>query len=225
MNPSVNNDQQMLHYISLLLDIIETQDWETFESVALSNPKAFQIISRRIANCPEFNGMTLLHACVRYDPPLHIVSQMIRLCPEMTEAQDCLKRTPLHVAAGTGASASMVKLLAKACPKSCDVQDEDGRTPLHFACDSSSELFDDQNDEPRGPPSYEVVRALLSESLHAATLEDEDGMSALEYAITSDGSIKVVNLLQKATQKQIKKQCSFGSRIGQQQNLVGAISA
>jgi len=51
-----------------------------------------------------------------------------------------------------------------------------------------------------------VVHALLSASIAPASIEDEDEMSPLEYAIFSDANIKVVKLLQKAAQKYMKKQ-------------------
>ena len=41
--------------------------------------------------------------------------------------------TPLHVAAGSRAAASLLQLLASACPAACEVQDVEGKTPLHFA--------------------------------------------------------------------------------------------
>lgn len=44
---------------------------------------------------------------------------------------------------------------------------------------------------------------LLSYSLHAVTLEDDEGMSPLEHAIMSDASI--VKLLQHATRKGMMK--------------------
>ena len=135
---------------------------------------------------------------------------MIDFCPDLTSELDCLDRTPLHIAAGTGASPSLIKLLAKACPASCVAQDEDGKTPLHLACDSSCDMFENEKDDreelPRGPPSSGTICALLSASLEAATMEDDDGMSALEYAIISDASIQVVMILQKAVHSQIKKQ-------------------
>eukprot|EP00984_Skeletonema_dohrnii_P024932 scaffold14073_cov167-Skeletonema_dohrnii-CCMP3373.AAC.2 len=58
---------------------------------------------------------------------------MIRVCPEMSAAKDCLGRTPLHVASGLKASASLLKILAL---PGCVVQDEGGNTPLHFLCDA-----------------------------------------------------------------------------------------
>jgi len=150
--------------------------------------------------------MTLLHAAVRFNPPLDIVTQMIEFCPHMTAAKDCLDRTPLHVAAGSGASPELLALIAHACPAACDVQDEEGKTPLHFACDSSCVLFEDdqENDESRTskqPPNHESIAALLSHSIHAATLDDEEGITPLEHAIMSDVSLETVELLQSATSK------------------------
>ncbi|KAL7524322.1 hypothetical protein ACHAXR_001490, partial [Thalassiosira sp. AJA248-18] len=185
--------------ITLLLDLIEAQDWTQFQEVALSSSQTFEFISRSISECKEFNGMTLLHACVRYDPPIKLLDQMIKLYPEALEGEDCLGRTPLHVAAGSSASPWVIKLLTINYPQACNIQDEDGRTPLHFACDTSCELFEDDECSPRGPPTLNTVKVLLSGSLDAVTLEDEDEMNAVEYAIISDAPLDVVNLLQKAT--------------------------
>ena len=135
---------------------------------------------------------------------------MIRICPYLTAVTDCLKRTPLHVAAGCKASASLIKLIARAYPAACVVQDAEGKTPLHFACDSSCLLFEDQNDDVdendastsnQESPNHKSIVALLSISLHAATLEDDEEMSPLEHAIMSNASLKTVKLLQAATRK------------------------
>eukprot|EP00984_Skeletonema_dohrnii_P030798 scaffold22583_cov79-Skeletonema_dohrnii-CCMP3373.AAC.1 len=200
-----------------VLQLLALQDWETLRSTVLSDPTLFRNITNTISACSELNGMTLLHATVRFNPPLDMVAQMIRLCPLMTAATDCLGRTPLHVAAGSKASASLIKLIALACPAACDVQDGEGKTPLHFACDSSCVLFcedhnrnDDENDASTSnqPPNHESIRALLSYSIHAATLEDDEEMTPLEHAIMSDASLKTVKLLQHATSKgmQLKKE-------------------
>jgi len=192
-------------YLTLLLNIIESNDWSTFNEIALQNPKAFQALSKIISTTSEFNGMSFLHAVVRNSPPIEIVADMIRICPDSPKARDCLNRTPLHVAAGVGASVQVIKYLAMAYPEACKVQDEDGRTPLHFACDVECRLFEGEP-ERRAPPSFQVIHALLSASIAPASMEDEDEMSPLEYAIFSDADVKVVKLLQKAAQKFMKKQ-------------------
>eukprot|EP00984_Skeletonema_dohrnii_P035643 scaffold35653_cov189-Skeletonema_dohrnii-CCMP3373.AAC.2 len=120
--------------------------------------------------------MTILHAAVRYNPPLDVIAQMIRLCPHMTAAMDCLGRTPLHVAAGSGASPELIAMIAHAYPPACDVQDRDGKTLLHFACDSSCSLFED-------------------DEVRAATFQDYENMIPLQHAILSQASFRTVRLI------------------------------
>lgn len=132
---------------------------------------------------------------------------MIELHPGALAGEDCMGRTPLHVAAGSGASTDVIKLLVANYPTACAIQDVEGRSPLHFACDSSCQLFEDSryNSMARVPPSLDTVRVLLLGSLDAVVLEDVDEMNALEYAIVSNAPIEVVTLLQKATQRIAKK--------------------
>ena len=137
--------------------------------------------------------MTILHAAVRYNPPLDVIDQMIRLCPHMTAAMDCLDRTPLHVAAGSGAAPEIVAMIAHTYPAACDVQDRDGKTPLHFACDGSCSLFED--DVTKQVLNYESVYALLSYSVRAATFHDNGDMIPLQHAILSQASFKTVRLI------------------------------
>merc|ERR1719223_1634379 len=125
---------------------------------------------------------------------------MIELHPRALAREDCVGRTPLHVAAGSGASHWVIKLLTMKYPQACDVQDEDGKTPLHFACDTSCQLFEGDQYMSRGPPALATVKVLLGGSLDSVTLEDTDEMNAVEYAIISDASIEVVKLLQRASQ-------------------------
>ena len=193
---------EVLESVSYLLGLIDARKWDTFRSYALEpSPANFRARTDVIAQIPEFNGMTLLHAIVKCDSPPELVLDMIAIYPALAEAKDCLGRTPLHVAAGSAADPRLIKILAHVCPPACDVQDVDGKTPLHFACDSSSVLFeDDHNNEcatPR-PPCHDAICALLSKSLAAATIEDADEMIPLEHAIMSNASLKTVKLLQNA---------------------------
>ncbi|KAL7447949.1 hypothetical protein ACHAWC_000228, partial [Mediolabrus comicus] len=132
----------MIHSIGDILELLPNQNWESFRYNVLSSRDIFQHLASAISSCSQLNGMTLLHAIVKYDPPLDIVAQILEFCPDMPAAEDCLRRTPLHVAAGSRAPASLIELLARAHPAACDAQDEERKTPLHFACDSSCVLFE-----------------------------------------------------------------------------------
>ncbi len=189
----------MFSSIGDIIELLVNQDWEAFRSNVLADPDFFRHLAGAISACSQLNGMTLLHAIVRYDPPLDIVARMIEFCPRMPAAKDCLQRTPLHVAAGLKASASLLDLLASAYPAACDAQDECGKTPLHFVCDSSCVLFeDDLFDNDNSIPSQEAVEVLLSYSFHAAILKDDEDMIPLEHAIMSNAKQKTVRLLQNA---------------------------
>ncbi|KAL7528398.1 hypothetical protein ACHAWF_005756 [Thalassiosira exigua] len=189
----------------LLLGLIEAREWTKFEEAALSSSKRFRLISKAISECEEFNGMTLLHACVRFNVPLPILEDMIKLYPQALREEDCLGRTPLHVAAGSSASPMIIKRLTVDYPHACNIQDEDGMTPLHFACDTTCQLFEDDEGAPRGPPKLTTVRILLAGSLDAVIMEDADEMNPIEYALLSDASMDVVNLLQRASLRVLKK--------------------
>lgn len=188
----------------LLLQLIEANDWQKINSIFLKHPSKYQEMVDLINKSSGFNGMTFLHAACRFDPPSSIVRKMIMLCPDDVKALDCLNRTPLHVATGTGASASVVSALVEAYPDACHTQDADKRTPLHMACDRSCVLFDgsvNSHDAPR----YDIVSILLSASPSAVILEDVDEMTAIEYALMSSGKLKVVKMLQRASQKVLRK--------------------
>jgi hypothetical protein len=201
MHKNTMSSDNIKSVVVFLLKLLEGQNFQTFQSVALSRAETFREVSDTIASFEEFNGMTLLHAAVRFNPPLTMVAKMIDICPKLLSAKDCMGRTPLHVAAGSKASAALIKLIAHSCPAACDALDEDGKTPLHFACDSSCELFEDDAAKPKPgvPPNYDSILALLSESLAPATMEDIDEMNPLEHAIMSDASMKTIKLLQKAS--------------------------
>lgn len=118
----------------------------------------------------------------------------------MTAATDSLGRTPLHVAAGSGASPTLTALIAHAHPPACDVQDKDGKTPLHFACDCSCVLFDDEGNNKnmnftKQVLHHESIAALLSYSVRAVTLRDFEEMIPLQHAVLSRASFRTIRLI------------------------------
>lgn len=113
----------MFESIGDILELIVDQEWDSFRSNALLDRDIFHHLDSVVSSCSQLNGMTVLHAVVRYNPPLDLVEQIIQYCPDMPAVQDCVGRTPLHVAAGSGASVGLLNILAHAYPEACDVQD------------------------------------------------------------------------------------------------------
>ena len=131
----------LMNYVDTLLDLIHKRQWEKLEEVA-EQRDLFKMISEHIQQSEEFNGMTLLHAVIKYNPPTKVLEAMIQAHSDAIRGQDCLRRTPLHVACGVGSDSSIIRMLVRAYPEACDVQDVDGRTPLHLACDYECVLFE-----------------------------------------------------------------------------------
>ena len=208
-------------YIKLILHHIENKNWDAFEKLVLSSAQTFRSTSHRISSINELNGMSLVHCCAYYDPPLKVLEKMIKIKPSSLSERDVLGRTPLHIAVGSGASEDSVSFLVASYPRACGCQDIDGRTPLHFACDSSSQLFEDDDPVRRDPPTYCLVQTLLSGCWDSAALEDKKGMDAIEYALVSGAGMRTIRLLQKATQRQVlreKKQNTYETRSCSQVN-------
>lgn len=124
-------------YLELLLKAIQCRDWRSLEQAIRTNPKKFIFVAKELEHCDGLNGMTILHACIRYDPPPRVVQMIIRLCPSCPRGVDCLNRTPLHVAAAIRANPQSIGVLLDAYREGAAIQDIDGKTPLHFACDNS----------------------------------------------------------------------------------------
>ena len=189
----------MFESIGDILELIVDQEWDSFRSSALLDRDIFHHLDSAVSSCSQLNGMTVLHAVVRYNPPSEIVEQIIQYCPDMPAARDCLNRTPLHVAAGSGASAGLLNILARAYPEACDVQDDGGKTPLHVACDSACVLFEEDKNVVfygrKQPPNHDAVSILLSYSFQASLLRDDEGMSPRDLAIQSNARGSTVCLL------------------------------
>lgn len=133
MNSDLTRDEYS--YLCLLLQGIDARKWEALEIMLRSDPMKFVAVSVAISRSSQLNGMTVLHASVRFDPPPQLVELILRLTPFAAAAVDCLNRTPLHIATAVRANSQTISLLTHACREACTIQDVDGKTPLHFACD------------------------------------------------------------------------------------------
>jgi hypothetical protein len=197
--------EELSSSLVLLFRLIELNDWGKVDSIFLTDPEGqrrFQRLAALVAASKSFHGMTILHACARFNPPPRVVGRIIELCPDAPRAQDYLKRTPLHVMAGTDTPSDVIGVLANAYPDACTIQDMDGCSPLHYACDSSCELFEnDIGKSVQSAPSFATIGVLLKASMESVVLEDDEGMSAIKYALCSGAELETVRLLQRATRR------------------------
>ena len=129
-------------------------------------------------------------------PPLDIAEYFLYHCREeaFMERNDW-GQTPLHVAATypTEDSCELVEALLDRFPEAATIQDEYGRTPLMLACSHGKEM------------DARAIRVLIRASHSTIIAEDEDGCSALEYALLSEVSHKVFLRLQKSHACTMKK--------------------
>ena len=129
-------------------------------------------------------------------PPLDIAEYFFYHCREeaFMERNDW-GQTPLHVAATypTEDSCELVEALLDRFPEAATIQDEYGRTPLMLACSHGKEM------------DARAIRVLIRASHSTIIAEDEDGCSALEYALLSEVSHKVFLRLQKSHACTMKK--------------------
>jgi hypothetical protein len=88
-NPMLTND--MNDCLPFLLGLFAARDWTVFEGFVIK-PETFTCISKLIYHCKEFNGMTLLHECVLFDPPVSVLQKMIKLHPQALRREDCIGR-------------------------------------------------------------------------------------------------------------------------------------
>lgn len=186
-----------------ILQLIQDNNWSKLTSSFLQ-PNIFQALAAKVNESSSFNGMTLLHAVCRFNPPPYVVKKMIMFCPDDAKSLDCLNRTALHVATGTGACYLVIDALLAANPDACRVQDADGRTPLHMACDRHCVLFEGSSNG-HDAPRHDIVSSLLSVSPSTVTLEDDDEMTAIEYALLSSADMSVIRMLQRAAQRILRK--------------------
>lgn len=120
---------------------------------------------------------------------------------------DCMGRLPLHIACEFGAHPDVIKKLAMSNEPSVTSRDMKGRNPLMVACESYIESYDQQGGEENAKECLmEVVESLLSIQPECILQEDTSGLCCIERAIISDVDIEVIETLQKASEKERKRQ-------------------
>jgi ankyrin repeat protein len=123
--------------------------------------------------------------------------------PRKKSKKEDSSTTLLHSAVLFGACPRTISGLIKRHPEAASVIDKSGRTPLHLACICWNHHFSGMGDTTSFSCKQErvmkVIRDLCDAASYSINIEDNDDMSALEYAIISDMPLAAVKRIQKAS--------------------------
>ena len=135
----------------------------------------------------------ILHILYASNPPLDVVTDLLGLCGSRVTEIDSTGRTPLHMATASGAPLEVVEPLLSLHPAAGGIPDNRGETPLMLA--SAHGKGADKS----------LVKALIRASPHTVIDEDDEGLSALEYALLSEVPRDIFRMLQKSCAKERKR--------------------
>ena len=135
----------------------------------------------------------ILHILYASNPPLDIVTDLLGLCGSRVTEIDSTGRTPLHMATASGAPLEVVEPLITMYPAAAGIPDSRGETPLMLA--SAHGKGADKS----------LIKALIRASPHTVIDEDDEGISAIEYALLSEVPREIFRMLQKACAKERKR--------------------
>ncbi|KAL7536390.1 hypothetical protein ACHAWF_005452 [Thalassiosira exigua] len=199
--------------------------WHKHHAVKDSLELASSLNSLSLDMNTALNGMEVVHFACRFNPPRTIIRHLASLYPEGVTHPDRLGRLPLHYAAKWGASYRLIVYLVQKDPSAATVKDKLGCTPLHLLCKCYRPI--DQKRTTGVSPEdnmVEATKALVRAARDTVNIEDNDGTTAVEYAIASDAPYAAVRFIQKASEsdwKERKKSCVPGCTHQQiEQNLI-----
>ena len=145
-----------------------------------------------LASVEEETGLNCLSLACMMHPPLKIVLKIVDISPIIVTSENAQGRTPLHFAAGWGASPHVVSFLTAMNPEAATIHDDLGKTPLIMACQHMhprrlSDTGNTFNDLDVGP-QIEVIETLVFAAPGVVADEDSSGIDALGYLLSAQQS-------------------------------------
>lgn len=194
-----------------LIKLAQQHRWNKVE--ALLTQRDYDTRMSIITAKDEFGG-NCIHVLCRFDPPLELLIEVVDFCPSKVREVDHENRTPLFMAAASGASVLVINSLLALYPEAAKMKDNDGRTPLIAACmhqDPGAIMRDGQTSRYR---QFRIVQELIAVNSSVVDCVDNRDMTALDYAIVRRGELSTVTLLQKVTaiEQRIKAQLNDSKR-------------
>lgn len=136
------------------------------------------------------NTPTPLHVVLEHNPTAATVSSMLTILHERfhvlipEEFVDDIGRTPLHVAVAAGCTVEVAQVLldGESHLMPAVLKDSLHRTPLHWACQPAQKHKSKRKRDMALWHQRQVIQVLLEEFPEAASIQDEEKKTPLEYA-------------------------------------------
>jgi ankyrin repeat protein len=186
-----------------LSNLIGRRKWNSVQKRLQSKeaePKDGDTDMMNVGNSQE----TILHVICRKNPPLSIIELILQIYPTTVSKLNRNQQYPLHVAAQCGASPEIIKCLSESFPDAVDHADEEGKTPLHLTCESYASTYRAAKSPDGALVSMQDAMIKTVDLLNkpsVVNLEDEEGMTALEYAIDTNADLRIVKNIQRACER------------------------
>ena len=191
---------------AVLLSHIQNKAWTKVQKIISFNQNLAKPCDSPCCPCCNQQHSPLLLACA-LNPPIEVVECLIKANPSAVFERDCEEKLPLHLACEYGAKPEVIKQIVLSNVDAAIKKDIYGMLPIHKVCESYFDSLDPFiSDAEAEKFLMEVVQGLLSVQPAAVLIEDNREMNPIEYAVDSELSIAIIQVLQKISVQEHKKE-------------------
>ena len=198
-----------------IFDLIYEHKWKQVERCVFFNKSVAAKCTGPCQSQCNANH-SILHYVCQFRPTFHVVKALFKAHPHAIFEKDCKERYALHIACKHGCEPKVIKYLLEKNPEAASEFDLKGRTPLLLAY--KSYVFQS------GLEWCNAIKTLAEVSLMLAkecplviNQEDNNGMTALEYAIENEYNNFTLEVLQETVTEYYrnleKEKCRYIERI------------
>lgn len=185
-----------------LTDLICNRLWRTLY-FKLKEPNTRILIDDHVSNAITENAV--VHLACRFQAPLKIIKLLSSRYPSSIHKADAAGRFPIHVATKWSAMPDVIQFLTSQNPSVVGMKDDFGKSPLHYLAESYLDNCDPYHICHAVDYMLEAVNIIKTCTPNAATIEDNDGMNAIEYAIEKEAPIDVVVTMQNSSRDYLRE--------------------
>jgi len=147
---------------------------------------------------------SLLHLACNFSPPLYVARNLFELDTFNASRIDSKRRYPLHLALEHESAVEVIKFLIESNKVAVEAQDVNGKTSLHMVVEQCAERRERSKCDYLGDITsfvdtvdmLELISLLCDAVPSSPFIEDNNGMTALEYAIDVEADYELVKALQ-----------------------------